>query len=444
MQSLNYSYDAANNVTAITDGVTPGNSQSFGYDALDRLVSSAGGYGSLGYAYDPVGNLLTQTASDAYQSATVNFSYAAGNNRLTALMQGGTAIRQFGYAANGNIASDLQAQVGNALQYNQGGRLAAVVTQPASGKAAQTTSYAYDAFGQRLLKQGPQGLRFYQYDRAGHLIEEGSLANGSAAPERDYIYLGNRPVALLLPSTGALFFLHGDRLDTPQFATDAAQRAEWKAAYQPFGAIRPVILNLAQNLRVPGQYADQETGYHHNGFRDYDPSLGRYLESDPLGAGGGLNTYAYAFGNPVKRFDRFGLKPETGKPEKESPDEKAIDELMKEILQELAKNLAKGSEIPVIVRAFDALEPWMIPIETIGNLYSAYKDFNYNPRQDTDYWYKQIDKQLGIGDPCETSAQPAPPAGQDTWTNPNPMNAYPPGSSSPNGYNQGPGGVFNP
>jgi hypothetical protein len=77
-------------------------------------------------------------------------------------------------------------------------------------------------------------------------------------------------------------------------------------------------------------------------------------------------------------------------------------------------------------------------------LYSAYKDFNYNPRQDTDYWYKQIDKQLGIGDPCETSAQPAKPAGQDTWTNPNPMNAYPPGAAYPNGYNQGTGGVFNP
>jgi RHS repeat-associated protein len=183
-----------------------------------------------------------------------------------------------------------------------------VVTEPASGKAAQSTSYAYDAFGQRLLKQAPQGLRFYQYDQAGHLLEEGSLSNGTAVPERDYIYLGDRPVAEMLPSTGALFFLHADRLDTPQFATDTAQRAEWKAAYQPFGAIRPVILNLAQNLRFPGQYADQETGYNHNGFRTYDPSLGRYLETDPIGLKGGLNTYAYAGGNPLSFTDPSGLK----------------------------------------------------------------------------------------------------------------------------------------
>jgi YD repeat-containing protein len=193
MQNLSYSYDAANNVISIADGVTPGNSQSFGYDALDRLVSAAGGYGSLAYAYDPVGNRLTSTANDGYQSATVNFSYAAGSSRLAALMQGGAAIRQFSYTASGDAASDLLLQggawVGNGLQYNQAGRLATVVTQ-GSGKASQSTSYAYDAFGQRLLKQGPPGLRFYQYDQAGHLLEEGSLANGSAASERDYIYLG--------------------------------------------------------------------------------------------------------------------------------------------------------------------------------------------------------------------------------------------------------------
>jgi RHS repeat-associated protein len=199
------------------------------------------------------------------------------------------------------------AWVGNDLEYNQGGRLAAAVNEAAFGKSTQSTSYAYDAFGQRLLKQEPQGLRFYQYDPAGHLLEEGSLANGSATPERDYIYLGDRPVALLLPGTGAFFFLQGDRLDTPQLATDAAERAEWTANYQPFGAIRPVILNLAQNLRFPGQYADPETGYHHNGFRDYAVDLGRYLQSDPIGLLGGLNTYVYAMGNPINARDPSGL-----------------------------------------------------------------------------------------------------------------------------------------
>ena len=56
---------------------------------------------------------------------------------------------------------------------------------------------------------------------------------------------------------------------------------------------------LVQNLRLPGQQFDAETGIYHNGFRDYVPNLGRYLESDPIGLAGGLNTYAYVGANPL-------------------------------------------------------------------------------------------------------------------------------------------------
>jgi RHS repeat-associated protein len=62
-------------------------------------------------------------------------------------------------------------------------------------------------------------------------------------------------------------------------------------------------------LRLPGQRYDKETGLHYNYFRDYDPSIGRYGESDPIGLVGGLNTYAYVGGNPLSRIDRFGLAP---------------------------------------------------------------------------------------------------------------------------------------
>ena len=46
LQNLTYAYDAANNVSSITDGVTSANSQTFGYDPLDRLTRASGGYGS--------------------------------------------------------------------------------------------------------------------------------------------------------------------------------------------------------------------------------------------------------------------------------------------------------------------------------------------------------------------------------------------------------------
>ncbi|MGE3425118.1 MAG: RHS repeat domain-containing protein [Dehalococcoidia bacterium] len=95
---------------------------------------------------------------------------------------------------------------------------------------------------------------------------------------------------------------------------DAAGTTVWRWDQQePFGNspanedpdANSVAFDLP--LRLPGQRYDAETALHYNYFRDYDPSIGRYGESDPIGLGGGLNTYAYAASSPLNLGDFWGL-----------------------------------------------------------------------------------------------------------------------------------------
>jgi RHS repeat-associated protein len=146
------------------------------------------------------------------------------------------------------------------------------------------------------------GTTHFHYDRAGHLIAE---SDGSGNVQREYVFLGDTPVAFVTP-TGGIDIIHADHLGTPQKMTDATQAVVWDG-----GASDPFMMSAlpttpAMGLRFPGQYYDGETGLHYNYFRDYDPSLGRYTESDPIGLGGGINTYAYVGGNPLKYADPSG------------------------------------------------------------------------------------------------------------------------------------------
>ena len=106
----------------------------------------------------------------------------------------------------------------------------------------------------------------------------------------------------------AIYFVHSDHLGSPQALTDQSGTVAWAADYEPFGDVLETVTTVSNNLRFPGQYFDEETRLHYNYFRDYDPGTGKYVQSDPIGIGGGPNTYSYVRNNRVRLSDRLGLE----------------------------------------------------------------------------------------------------------------------------------------
>ena len=107
----------------------------------------------------------------------------------------------------------------------------------------------------------------------------------------------------------ALMALHTDHRGAPVAMSDARQRVVWRADLSSSGMADVLERRggAELNLRLPGQYWDAETGLHDNWHRSYDPRSGQYLQPDPLGYPDGLDTYAYAGGDPVNRSDPLGL-----------------------------------------------------------------------------------------------------------------------------------------
>lgn len=196
------------------------------------------------------------------------------------------------------------------------GRLSGVV---AGGIA---NGYRYNGMAQRVAKTGAGGVAVhYVYDEAGRLLGE---YDGAGKPIQETVYLGDLPVAVMKPGTTAgtdqlaagiyIYYVYADHLSTPRVLTRASDDKmvwRWDNA-DPFGLDQPnqdpSRLGVEiYNPRFPGQVFDSVTNNYYNYYRDYDPQTGRYIESDPIGLDGGVNSYAHVGGNPMSFFDSSGL-----------------------------------------------------------------------------------------------------------------------------------------
>ncbi len=288
-----YSYDPNSNLTQEQSLPQVGN---YMYDSLDRLnqeTLTAKNTENLNYGYDANGNRSTLTTNNK----TGFYNYTPNSNRLVNTPQGSVTLDSMG-----NTLTDAQ---GRNFSYTNAGQLAHVIVR---GKAVG--SYTYNAQHQRTRKITTRDTIVYHYDLGGNLILE---TNANGTPIKAYVWADNQPLAQIdaltkgRNSSEQILYLHTDHLHTPRLATDSTQAVQWRWDGSAFGNASPTG-RATINLRRPGEYVDEESNLVHNGYRTLDTDIDRYLQSDPMGLGGGSNTFIHVRDNPLRYIDPMGLK----------------------------------------------------------------------------------------------------------------------------------------
>jgi RHS repeat-associated protein len=284
------SYDAASRITGRTETGFP--AESFTYNALDSLHIYASGPATQTYTYDADGN-RTGYATNATPPVSLAYNYDKASNRLLGI--GGSSKESFTYDATGNMLSYSAPFADYSFSYDARNR------QTEAFVGAIGTSWLINGLGQRIAQINASVPEFFfVYDEAGHLTGK---YDGNGNPLQETAWLGDLPVAVLSPA--GRFYIAPDHLGAPHQITDASGAAVWQWNHDPFGKGEPLGA-FSYDLRFPGQFHDQDTHLHYNYFRDYDPRTGRYIESDPIGLAGGINTYGYVGGNPANFIDPLG------------------------------------------------------------------------------------------------------------------------------------------
>lgn len=208
-----------------------------------------------------------------------------------------------GYSITWDDAGRLISKTGNGisqdLYWSASGRLDSVETD------GQMVRYEYNAFGQRVEKDGPSGTTGYVWDGRSLI----ATTDGSGSVTAKFSYLPGIDKPHSMRRNGTTYYYGLDHLGGVWGMIQGGGTVTNTYHYDPWGNVQNSQESVENPLQFTGREWDAGPGLLYLRNRYCDPSIARFTSQDPIGLSGGINPYVYAANSPVRFTDPFGLDP---------------------------------------------------------------------------------------------------------------------------------------